>query len=48
MINLTEKDLKDLEAFLMDMPFKYASPVLQFLASKMPPKEATEVEVAEA
>jgi len=48
MINLTEKDLKELEAYLMEMPFKYASPILQFLAKKMPPKEAAELEVTEA
>ena len=30
-MNLTEQHLKDLEAFLLEIPAKYANPILQFL-----------------
>jgi hypothetical protein len=47
-MNLTEQHLKDLEAFLLEVPAKYANPILQFLskiAQEQAPKEASEVEV---
>lgn len=47
MINLNEADLKELEAFLMEMPAKYANPILQFLSKKITPAETPELEVSE-
>jgi hypothetical protein len=41
-MNLTETHLKDLEAFLLEVPAKYANPILQFLgkiAQEQAPKE---------
>jgi hypothetical protein len=41
-MNLTEQHLKDLEAFLLEVPAKYANPILQFLnkiAQEQAPKE---------
>lgn len=31
MIQLNQEQLQQLEQFLIDVPFKYASPILQFL-----------------
>jgi len=31
MIQLNEENLKALEAYLLDVPFKYANPILQML-----------------
>ena len=31
MLNLNQEQLQQLEQFLIDVPFKYANPVLQFL-----------------
>ena len=48
MITLKDEQLKDLEAFLLEVPAKYANPILQFLskiAQEQAPKEASEVEV---
>ena len=31
MINLTETNIKELEAYLLEIPAKFANPILQFL-----------------
>lgn len=31
MVNLSETNIKELEAYLMEIPAKYANPILQFL-----------------
>lgn len=31
MINLNEENLKALESYLLEVPFKYANPILQLL-----------------
>jgi hypothetical protein len=41
-MNLTEQQIKDLEAYLLEIPAKYANPILQFLgkiAQEQAPKE---------
>jgi hypothetical protein len=45
-MNLTEQHLKDLEAFLLEIPAKYANPILQFLGKvqqEQSPKEETPI-----
>ncbi len=32
MLTLTEQQLKNLETYLLDLPAKYANPILNFLA----------------
>lgn len=42
MINLSEQNLKELEAFINEMPTKYGLPLLEFfakLANEQKPKE---------
>jgi hypothetical protein len=49
MIKLSEENLKALEAYLLDVPFKYANPILQLLGKlnqEQNPK-ALETEVVE-
>jgi len=48
MINLSEENLKTLEAYLLEIPAKFANPILQFLGKiaqeQNPPiEEAKEV-----
>lgn len=31
-MNITEQQLKDLEVYLLELPAKFANPILQFLA----------------
>jgi hypothetical protein len=49
-MNLTEQHLKDLEAFLLEIPAKFANPILQFLGKiqqeQSTPAEAPVVELA--
>lgn len=33
MLTLTEQQVKDLETFLMEIPAKFANPILNFLAN---------------
>lgn len=33
MIQLNEKQLKELEAYLLELPAKYANPIFQFLGN---------------
>ena len=40
MLTLSEKDLKDLDTFIQDLPLKHGLPLLNFLNSKI--KEAQE------
>lgn len=43
MINLNEQQIKELEAYLLEIPAKFANPILQFLGKiaqeQNPPKE---------
>ena len=39
-MHMTEKDIKELETFIQDLPLKYGLPLLNFLNSKV--KEQTE------
>jgi hypothetical protein len=50
MINLSEENVKALEAYLLDVPFKYANPVLQLLAklNQEQNPETLETEAVEA
>lgn len=44
MLTLTETQIKELEAFLLEIPAKYANPIFQFLgkvAQDNAPKEET-------
>jgi hypothetical protein len=34
-IVLTEKEIQELEGFIIDLPYKIASPLLQYLTSKI-------------
>ena len=47
MINLTETNVKELESFLLEIPAKFANPILQFLGKlahdQAPVEEAQEV-----
>ena len=48
MINLTETNIKELEAYLLEIPAKFANPILQFLGKiaqeqNSPKEEAKEV-----
>jgi hypothetical protein len=48
MITLKDEQLKDLEAFLLEIPAKYANPILQFLGKvqqEQAPKETPVVEL---
>ena len=45
MITINEQQLKDLEAFLVEMPAKFANPILQFL-SKIAQEQNPPVEEA--
>ena len=45
MITLNETQIKELEAFLLEIPAKYANPIFQFLGKVVQenaPKEETE------
>ncbi len=46
MINLTTEQIKELEAYLMEIPAKFANPILGFLGKiaqeQNPPTEVTE------
>ncbi len=46
MLTLNEKDLKDLNAFIQELPLKHGLPLLNFINAKMQEqtKEATPVE----
>jgi hypothetical protein len=48
MLNLSDENLKALEVYLIEVPFKYANPILQLLAKlhqeqNPPVEEAKEV-----
>jgi hypothetical protein len=48
MINLTETNIKELEAYLLEIPAKFANPIFQFLSKiaqeqNPPVEEAKEV-----
>ena len=48
-MTLSQENLKELEAYLLEIPAKFANPVLQFLgkiAQEQAPKEETSVETA--
>ena len=48
-MTLSQENLKELEAYLLEIPAKFANPVLQFLgkiAQEQAPKEETAVEPA--
>ena len=45
MITLNEQQLKDLEAFLLEIPAKFANPILQYL-SKIAQEQNPQVEEA--
>jgi hypothetical protein len=49
MIQLNEENLKALESYLLEVPFKYANPILQLLAklSQEQNPQAPEAEVVE-
>jgi len=49
MIQLNEENLKALESYLLEVPFKYANPILQLLAklSQEQNPKAPEAEVVE-
>jgi hypothetical protein len=49
MIKLSEENLKALEAYLLDVPFKYANPIIQLLGklSQEQNPEVVETEVVE-
>lgn len=42
MLVLTDKDLKQLEAFIQEMPTKYGLPLLNFLKAKAMEKQEAE------
>ena len=48
MINLTETNIKELEAYLLEIPAKFANPILQFLgklnAEQNPPVEEAKLD----
>lgn len=47
MITLTEQQVKELEAYLLELPAKYANPIFQFLgnlAKEQTPAEAPKEE----
>jgi hypothetical protein len=50
MIKLSEENLKALEAYLLDVPFKYANPILQLLGklNQEQNPEVLEKEIVEA
>jgi hypothetical protein len=41
---LEEKEIKELEAFIQDMPFKYAQPILAFLGKFVKNEESNILE----
>jgi len=45
MINLTETNIKELEAYLLEIPAKFANPILQFLG-KIAQEQNPQVEEA--
>ena len=45
MIQLSESNLKELEAFLLEIPAKFANPILQYL-SKIAQEQNPQVEEA--
>ena len=49
MINLSETNIKELEAYLLEIPAKFANPILQFLGkiSQEQNPQAPEAEVVE-
>ena len=49
MINLNEENLKALESYLLEVPFKYANPILQLLGklNQEQNPQAPEAEVVE-
>jgi hypothetical protein len=48
MVNLSETNIKELEAYLLEIPAKYANPILQFLgkiaAEQNPPVEEAKLD----
>jgi hypothetical protein len=48
MVNLSETNIKELEAYLMEIPAKFANPILQFLGKiateQNPPIEEAKVD----
>ena len=46
-LKLNEEHLKQLEAFLADMPFKYANPLFQFFGELNKAQNGQETEVKE-
>lgn len=46
-VELSEEHLKQLEAFLADMPFKYANPLFQFFGELNKAQNGQETEVKE-
>lgn len=47
MLKLNQEQLQQLEQFLIDVPFKYASPVLQFLSKLVQEQNPQTEEVKE-
>lgn len=43
-LTLEEQDIKELEAFIQDMPYKYAQPLLGFLGKFVKNQEDTNLE----
>jgi hypothetical protein len=50
-MTLSQENLKELEAYLLEIPAKFANPILQYLskiAQEQAPKETTETTEVEA
>lgn len=47
MIQLTEQQVKELETYLLELPFKFANPILTFLAKIKQEQEKPVEEVKE-